>query len=80
MDMQTFMFPEEAMEGGLNSKALYETMNDGHKNASPLNKFASIMQAKSSAPHAIYQAHNQVRRVHALLIVLLGDNHCLTRI
>lgn len=76
--LQPFMFPEEALEGAMNSKALYEAMYDG-LNAPPLNEFAVVMQAKPGAPRAIYQARNQVRRVHLLLIVLLGEEHRLTR-
>lgn len=37
------------------------------------------MQAKPGAPRAIYQARNQVRRVHILLVVLLGEEHRLTK-
>jgi hypothetical protein len=76
--MQPFMFPEEAIEGALSSKALYEAMYDG-SNAPPLSEFAIVMQAKPGAPQAIYQARNQVRRVHILLMVLLGDDHRLTK-
>jgi hypothetical protein len=76
--LQPFMFPEEALEGAMNSKALYEAMYDG-LNAPPLSEFAVVMQAKPGAPRAIYQARNQVRWVHLLLIVLLGEEHRLTR-
>jgi hypothetical protein len=76
--LQPFMFPEEALEGALNSKALYEAMYTG-SSAPPLSEFATIMQAKPGAPRAIYQARNQVRRVHILLMVLLGEEHRLTK-
>jgi hypothetical protein len=76
--LQPFLFPEEAVEGAMSSKALYEAMYDG-RNAPPLSDFAVVMQAKPGAPRAIYQARNQVRRVHILLVVLLGEEHRLTR-
>ncbi|CAK9046738.1 CvfB_WH domain-containing protein (Fragment), partial [Durusdinium trenchii] len=43
--LQPFLFPEEAVEGALNSKALYEAMYEG-SNAPPLSEFAVVMQAK----------------------------------
>lgn len=77
-DLQLFLFPEEAIEGALNSKALYEAMYKD-SNAPPLSEFAVVMQAKPGAPRAIYQARNQVRWVHILLVVVLGDDHGLTK-
>jgi hypothetical protein len=72
--MQPFLFPEEAIEGALSAKALYEGSS-----APPLSDFSVVMQAKPGAPPAIYQARNQVRRVHVLLIVLFGEDHRLTK-
>jgi hypothetical protein len=76
--LQPFLFPEEAVEGAMSSKAMYEAMYDG-RNAPPLSEFSAVMQAKPGAPKAIYQARNQVRRVYILLVVLLGEEHRLTR-
>jgi hypothetical protein len=76
--LQPFLFPEEAIEGALSAKALYEAMYDG-SSAPPLSDFSIVMQAKPGAPRAIYQARNQVRRVHVLLIVLFGEDHRLTK-
>jgi hypothetical protein len=60
--LQPFMFLEEAVEGAMSSKAIYEALYDG-MNASPLREFATVMQAKTGVPRAIYQACQQVRRV-----------------
>jgi hypothetical protein len=76
--LQPFMFPEEALEGALSSKALYEALYEG-TSAPPLSDFAAVMQAKPGAPRAIYQARHQVRRVYILLVVVLGEEHCLVR-
>jgi hypothetical protein len=76
--LQPFLFPEEAIDGALNSKALYEAMYEGN-NAPPLSDFTIVMQAKPGAPRALYQARNQVRRVHILLVVVLGEDHGLTK-
>jgi hypothetical protein len=76
--LQPFMFPEEALEGAMSSKAIYEALYDG-LNAPPLSEFATVMQAKPGAPKAIYQARHQVRRVHILLTVLFGEEHVLAR-
>jgi len=76
--IQPFMFPEEALEGALSSKAIYEALYEG-RNAPPLSEFAAVMQAKPGAPKAIYQARHQVRRVYIVLLVLLGEDHCFTR-
>jgi hypothetical protein len=76
--LQPFLFPEEAVEGAMSSKAMYEAMYDG-RNAPPLSEFSAVMQAKPGAPKAIYQARNQVRRVYILLVVVLGEEHRLTR-
>lgn len=76
--LQPFMFPEEALEGAMSSKAMYEAMYDG-RHAPPLSEFAIVMQAKPGAPRAIYQARHQVRRVHILLVVLFGEEHRVTK-
>jgi len=62
----------------MSSRAMYEAMYDG-SNAPPLSEFSAVMQAKPGAPRAIYQARNQVRRMHIILVVVLGEEHCLTR-
>ena len=76
--LQPFLFPEETLDGAMSSKAMYEALYDG-RNAPPLSEFAAVMQAKPGAPRAIYQARHQVRRVHILLVVLLGEEHRLGR-
>jgi hypothetical protein len=76
--LQPFMFPEEALEGAMSSKAIYEALYNG-LSAPPLNEFATVMQAKPGAPKAIYQARHQVRRVYIMLMVLFGEEHCLIR-
>jgi hypothetical protein len=76
--LQPFQFPEEALDGSLNAQAMYEALYAG-TSAPPMADLAVVMQSKAGAPKALYQARHQVRRVYIMLVVMLGEEHRLSR-
>jgi len=76
--VQPFQFPEEALDGATAAQSMYEALYAG-VSAPPMADLALVMQARPGAPRAIYQARHQVRRVSILLVILLGEDHQLTR-
>jgi hypothetical protein len=76
--LQPFQFHEDALDGSMNAQALYEALYSGNS-APPMADLATIMQAKPGAPKALYQARQQVRRVYIILVVMLGEEHRLSR-
>jgi hypothetical protein len=76
--LQPFQFPEEALDGSINAQAMYEALYAG-TSAPPMAGLSIVMQAKPGAPKALYQARHQVRRVYIMLVVMLGEEHRLSR-
>ena len=76
--LQPFQFPEGALEGSTSAQAMYEALY-ASTSAPPMADLAVIMQSKPGAPRALYQARHQVRRVYIMLVVMLGEEHRLTR-
>jgi hypothetical protein len=58
--LQPFLFPEEAVEGAMSSKAMYEAMYDG-RNAPPLSEFSAVMQAKPAPPQGYLSLKPETR-------------------
>jgi hypothetical protein len=76
--LQPFQFPEGALEGSTSAQAMYEALYAG-TSAPPMADLAVVMQSKPGAPRALYQARHQVRRVYIMLVVMLGEEHRLSR-
>jgi hypothetical protein len=76
--VQSFQFPEEALDGATTMQSMYKALYAG-VSAPPMMDLALVMQSKPGAPRAIYQACHQVCHVGILLGVLLGEGHSLTQ-
>jgi hypothetical protein len=77
--LQPFQFPEEALDGSINAQAMYEALYAG-TSAPPMAELSIVMQSKPGAPKALYyQERHQVRRVYIMLVVMLGEEHRLSR-